>query len=282
MKGQQDIIREQQKDTWNSFSPMWKKWDMLLTTILSPVTEAIQDTLEPEDTASILDIASGTGEPGLSIATTVPKGKVVLSDLSENMLNIAKERAHAKGIVNLEFLVCDACKLPFEDHTFDAVSSRLGFMFFPDMSIASKEMFRVLRPGGKIALSVWDSPEKNIWASAIAATVLKELQLAPPPPGAPGLFRCAKSGMVQQLLEDTGFTNTAETEVAVPMHFDSPEAYWTMVTEVTPPLSMALGKADTTTREKIKKDVIAHVAQRFPDGNCNFIGNTLLIYGEKA
>ena len=281
MEKQFEEIRDQQKSTWNKFSPMWKKWDNLLMKSLEPVGDEIIHLLNLKDTDTVLDIASGTGEPGLTIATRLKNGKVILTDLSENMLEIALENAAKKGIKNIETRVCDACELPFADNTFDAVSCRLGFMFFPDMLLAAKEMYRVLKPGGKIVTSVWDVPEKNFWATAISGSIIKNMHLSPPPPEAPGLFRCAKSGMMQNLFQQAGFKSTTEKEVAVRLKFETIDRYWTMITEATPPLASALNKADDAMKEKIKKEVYQVVNKRYPDGNINIEGNALVIYGEK-
>src|SRR5690606_34472793 len=124
---------------------------------------------------------AGTGEPGLTIASRLKNGKVVMTDLSESMLEIALGNAAKKGIKNIEAHVCDACELPFADNAFDTISCRLGFMFFPDMLLAMEEMYRVLKPGGKIVISVWSVPEKNFWATAISGTIIKNMQLSPPP-----------------------------------------------------------------------------------------------------
>src|SRR5690606_13640747 len=167
---------DDQKSTWNKFSPMWKKWDKLLMTTLKPLTLETIHALHLKETDKVLDIASGTGEPGLTLATEVRQGKVFLTDLSENMLDIASATAKEKNIDNIEVAVCDACQLPFANNSFHAVSARLGFMFFPDMALASKEMYRVLKPSGKIAVSVWDAPEKNFWATAIATSIMEKMQ----------------------------------------------------------------------------------------------------------
>ena len=197
MEAQLVQIREEQKEIWNRFSPGWKKWDDLTMDFLKPMADEIIQLIKPRDTDIVLDVASGTGEPGLTIATMLSGGKVVATDLAEGMLEVAQENATRRGIKNFEIVACDVCELPFPDNSFDAISCRLGFMFFPDMLLAAKEMVRVLKPGGRIAATVWNGPERNLWASSILGIISKNMQLVPPPPGAPGLFRCAKSGFVQ-------------------------------------------------------------------------------------
>ena len=161
MEQQLEEIREQQKAAWNKFSPGWKKWDDLAMDFLKPVGDEIIRLINPKGADIVLDIAAGTGEPGLTIATMLKGGKVIITDLSEDMLEIARENAMNRGIKNIETHACDVCELPFADNTFDAISCRFGFMFFPDMLLAAKEMVRVLKPGGRIATSVWNVPEKN-------------------------------------------------------------------------------------------------------------------------
>lgn len=136
-------IRDQQKATWNKFSPGWEKWDELFMEHLKPMGDAIVQQLKLKETDTVLDVAAGTGEPGLSIALQLRGGQVIITDLAEDMLIIARANAAKKGITNVEFRACDVCELPFSDNTFDAISCRLGFMFFPDMLMAAKEMVRV-------------------------------------------------------------------------------------------------------------------------------------------
>jgi len=161
---QADEIRTQQRQTWDRFSAGWVKWDELVMAMLAPVRDAIVTGVAPAPDAEHLDIASGTGEPGLTIAAMAPDGHVVLSDLSIGMLDSAREAAAARGLANVEFREADASALPFDDASFDSVSCRFGFMFFPDLVAAAREVARVLRPGGVVSTSVWAGPESNEWA----------------------------------------------------------------------------------------------------------------------
>ncbi len=257
-------IREQQKQSWDKFSPGWKKWDELTMDFLKPMGDEIIASIKPTGKENILDIAAGTGEPGLTIATMLQGGKVTITDLSEEMLMIAKENATRRGINNIETTACDVCELPFADNSFDAISCRFGFMFFPDMQLAADEMLRVLKPGGRIATSVWNAPEKNFWVTATMGTINKNMELPPLPPGAPGMFRCAKPGLMKEIFEKAGFKNVTEKEVPSKLNSGTVETYWNMITEVAAPVVAALGKADDAMQQKIKKEVFEQVRNKYP------------------
>jgi ubiquinone/menaquinone biosynthesis C-methylase UbiE len=281
MESQLEKIRDQQRASWDKFSPGWNKWDALMMDFLKPMGEEIIAELRPADGDYVLDVASGTGEPGLTIATMLSGGKVMITDLSDGMLDIARSHAAARGISNVAFQECDVCELPFEDNTFDAISCRMGFMFFPDMLLAAKEMARVLKPGGKLASSVWHVPEKNFWVTAIAGTINRNMELPAPPPGSPGMFRCAKSGLIEDIYKQAGFIQTYEKEITSQMHCGTVDIYWNMMTEVAAPFVAALSKADDAMREKIRKEVYQLVNDKFPDGNVVIDSSALIIYGEK-
>jgi ubiquinone/menaquinone biosynthesis C-methylase UbiE len=281
MEQQLEQIREQQKESWNRFSSGWKKWDELVMDFLKPVGNEIIKMLNPKDNDIVLDIAAGTGEPGLTIASMLNGGKVIITDLSEDMLAIARENAKQRGIKNIETHACDVSELPFPDNTFDAISCRFGFMFFPDMQLAAKEMVRVLKPGGKIATSVWCVPEKNFWVTAIMGTINKNMDLPVPPPGAPGMFRCAKDGLIKDLFLQAGLKNVSQKEVTGKLNAKTTDGYWNMMVDIGAPIVAALSKADDATKEKIKKEVFEIVNQKFPDGNVIIDSSALVIYGEK-
>ena len=274
-------IREQQKASWNKFSPGWKKWDELMMDFLKPMGDEIIKSLNPKPTDIILDVAAGTGEPGLTIAKLVTNGKVVITDLSEDMLKIAGENALSKGITNIETQVCDVCELPFEDNTFDAISCRFGFMFFPDMLLAAKEMVRVLKPGGRIATAVWYGPEKNFWVTASMGTINRNMNLPQPPLGSPGMFRCAQDGLMTEIFHQAGLKNIRQKEVNGKLNCETTDNYWNMMTEVAAPIVAALSKAEEAMKDKIKTEVFELINQKYPDGIVKIDSAALIIYGEK-
>jgi ubiquinone/menaquinone biosynthesis C-methylase UbiE len=274
-------IREQQRASWNKFSPGWKKWDDLMMDFLQPMGDEIIKSLNLRENDTVLDIAAGTGEPGLTIAALLKNGKVVITDLSEDMLKIAQENAAHRGIKKIETKACDVCELPFPDNTFDAISCRFGFMFFPDMLLAAKEMARVLKPGGRISTSVWNVPEKNFWVTASMGTINRNMELAPPPPGSPGMFRCAKDQLIADLFTQVGLKKVTQKEVTGKLKSQTTDTYWNMMTEVAAPIVAALSQADEVMKAKIKAEVFQAVNEKFPEGNVQIDSSALVITGEK-
>ena len=274
-------VKEQQREAWNQVSTGWKKWDALTMEFIRPMGEEMIRQLRLQGQEEVLDIASGTGEPGLTIAGKVPKGKVIATDISEDMLDIAKENADKRGIGNFQVQVTDACSLPFPDQSFDCISCRFGFMFFPDMELAAKEMARVLKPGGRIALSIWGPPEKNFWVMAMMGPLMKSLQMAPPPPDAPGIFRCAEPGTMEAILSKAGFKKLVEKEVSSFMKCESAEMYWEMMTEIAAPVRTALAQAEPALRDKLRDEVIQDLKAKNPEGNIIIKSSAWVVSGER-
>ncbi|HKH62862.1 MAG TPA: class I SAM-dependent methyltransferase [Flavitalea sp.] len=281
MEQQLQQTRDQQRESWNKFSPGWKKWDELFMDFLKPVGNEIIRLIHSKKNQIILDVASGTGEPGLTIASMLDSGKVVITDLAEDMLGIARENAMQRGIKNYETFACDVSDLPFADNTFDAISCRFGFMFFPDMLLAAKEMVRVLKPGGKIATSVWNVPEKNFWITAIMDAINKNMELPAPVPGVPGMFRCAEDGFMADLFSEAGLKNILVKEVRGKLNCETAQVYWDVMTEVAAPVVASLSNADSATKDKIKRRVFQAVNQRYRGGNIMIDSSALVISGEK-
>lgn len=273
-------ISQQQKESWNKFSAGWKKWNEQTMSFLKPIGDKIIEFIKPEGSQTILDIASGTGEPGLSIATMLEGGKVVMTDIAEDMLAIAKENTASRSIVNTETIVSDVSNLPFDNNSFDSISCRFGYMFFPDMQMAANEMNRVLKPSGKIAISVWNIPEKNFWVTAIMGTIKKHIDIPENPSGAPGMFRCCKPGLMKEIFEKAGFKNISEQEVTSSLNCGTLDRYWSMMTEIGAPIVTALSKADNHLKEQIKNEVFEIVAQKYPGNNLQLDASAIVITAE--
>jgi SAM-dependent methyltransferase len=248
---------------------------------LGPAGAAIIEHLDLAEDQQHLDIASGTGEPGLSIAARVPNGRVVLTDLSPEMLAVAQRRAKAQGIDNVETRVCSADDLPFDDATFDSVSVRFGYMFFPDMAKATAEFARVLKPGGRLCSAVWIKPEENLWTSLAMQAIETEVVVAPPDPDGPNMFRCAAPGAVGALYEDAGLRDVVEWDVDIELVTQSPEEYWEMISQHVSLAAAALQQVDDAARERIRARATADVRAFETDGEVRVPGLARCIAGTK-
>jgi hypothetical protein len=142
-------------------------------------------------------------------------------------------------------------------------------------------MVRVLKPGGRIAISVWNVPEKNFWVTAIMGVINRNMDLPQPKPGSPGMFRCAGYGFISDLFSKAGLKDISEKEIVGELNFNTADIYWNMMTEVGSPIVTALSKADDDMKEKIKEEVYKTLNQKYSDGNVIMYSSALVIYSEK-
>jgi SAM-dependent methyltransferase len=276
-----DEIRDVQRAAWAGLSAGWEKWDSVIMDQLGPVGSAIIECLGVADDQQHLDIAAGTGEPGLTVARLAPRGHVVLTDLAAEMLDIAARRASAQGITNVETRVCSADDLPFGDAAFDSISVRFGYMFFPDVAKATAEFARVLKPGGRLCSSVWAWPGENPWTTIAMQAIAAEVVLASPDPDGPNMFRCAAPGYVSALYEAAGLRDVAEWDVGVELVTRSPAQYWEMISEHVSLAVAALQQAGEPAQERIAETVIATVSTYEEDGEVRIPGMARCIVGTK-
>jgi SAM-dependent methyltransferase len=276
-----DDIRESQRVAWAGLSTSWEKWDSIIMEQLGPVGAAMIERLGIADDQQHLDIASGTGEPGLSIAKLAPNGRVVLTDLSQEMLDVAARRAEAQRITNVVTRACSADDLPFDETSFDSVSVRFGYMFFPDMAKATTEFVRVLAAGGRLCASVWTNPRDNPWTTIAMEAIASEVQLPQPDPDGPSMYRCAAPGHVAALFEDAGLRHVAEWDVEIELVTQSPEQYWEMISDHVSLAAAALRQVDEPARQRMRDIAIERVGRYEHDGEVRVPGIARCIVGAK-
>ena len=281
MKENLQAISDWQKKAWDGVSNGWKKWNEFTMNFLNPTGDAIIKALSIHDNDVVLDIASGTGEPAFSIAAIAKNGQVYATDLSEEMLHIARTYADERGISNIEFKTANVSDLPFTNNFFDKISCRMGFMFFPDVQLAANEMFRVCKNGGKAAVSVWATAEKNDWSTTMTKALSKHIEMPKPSTDAPGMFRCAKPGLVKFLFENAGFKNVNEETISGKVDFETAENYWLNRTEMSEAAISLLSKADEVTINKIKNDLFEDCNSKLVDGRLILNYAAIIISAEK-
>ncbi|HTU79040.1 MAG TPA: methyltransferase domain-containing protein [Solirubrobacteraceae bacterium] len=204
-----EAYRRASREGWEAAASGWTRQQEQIRRFAAPVAEWLVDAVCPQPGQRVLELAAGLGEAGMLAAELVaPLGGVVVSDQAEAMLEGARARALELGLSNVEFQVLNAEWIDLPLASVDAVLCRWGYMLLADPQAALAETRRVLRPGGRLALAVWDALALNPWA-LLPAQELIERGLAPPPdPRAappPGPFALGEPARVRELLEQTGF-----------------------------------------------------------------------------
>src|SRR4051794_9753061 len=155
-------------------------YDRFLGPLLSePYARDLAARLADLAPTRVLETAAGTGVATRALTRALPAGAaIVATDLNRPMLDLAAARMETADVV---WRQADALALPFEDGAFDAVVCQFGAMFFPDKAAAYREARRVLRRGGRFALSVWDRIESNELARLVDEAGVAQVPEGPPP-----------------------------------------------------------------------------------------------------
>jgi ubiquinone/menaquinone biosynthesis C-methylase UbiE len=231
-------FKEGQRTDWQSAAPGWRRWyDVLEGEAGGQVVSRKLVELAgigPGD--AVLDVATGYGEPALTAARAVaPGGRVVAQDIAAEFLAFGRERAAQAGFDNIEFLEGDAEALRFDEETFNAILSRQGLQFLPDVTGTLERLHSFLKRDGRLAAAVWGPPDTVQFALPISV-IFKELELPPPPPGRPGIFALADAAALAQLVAGTGFRDVETGTVTAIYETASPEDFTQWARDVAPPI----------------------------------------------
>jgi len=270
--------RQESLQSWEDAASGWARRQELLRELGAPVSHWMLDAISPQPGQRVLELAAGLGETGMLAAELVaPMGGVIVSDQAEAMLEGARARAGALGLSNVEFQVLNAEWIDLPVASVDAVLCRWGYMLMADPAAALAETRRVLRPGGSVALAVWDAIEHNPWA-VIPAQELTERGLSSrPAPGTPGPFALGRPERVAELLEQAGFAEVQVQRLDLARRHASFEELW----DSTLDLSRVFHDAVLARAAAEIVELRASLAERFapytaPDGTLEVPGRTLL------
>lgn len=276
-----ESLRDQQRVIWDHFAAGWKKWDAELLGWQGPFGDAVIQDARLGAGFAVLDVAAGTGEPGLTAAQLVPDGTVALTDISAGMLHVAEEKASARGLTNVGFSVCDAAELPYDDGVFDAVLCRFGFLYFPDLRAALAEMLRTAKWGARISAAVWGPAAQNPWATLVLGTLAQHTELPRPPAWMPGVFRCSAPGFLTRLFREAGLVDVAERSVSTDLVHESPESYWEFMVDIATTVCLGLARADHEAHGLIRSDVFQMLGRYEHQGAIRLRSTATIVSGTR-
>jgi ubiquinone/menaquinone biosynthesis C-methylase UbiE len=269
-----------QRQSWDSAAPGWKEWLQTLEIAAQKLNERLVELAEIKPGQTVLDIATGIGEPAITAARKLVElagsgnkintntSHVLATDISSQMLVIAKQRAAASGLQNIiEFREADAEMLELPASSFDAVLCRWGLMFMPNLNNTLSNAFRALKSGGRFVCTVWAEASKVPFGSIPMSIIMRELNVPPPPPGTPGPFALADINILQGALSQTGFTDIKSERLNVTFEFATVEDYINYTKAVAAPIKSMLSKESDKRQEEVWDIVREQVRNNYTIGS---------------
>jgi ubiquinone/menaquinone biosynthesis C-methylase UbiE len=276
-------IKDREHKTWSDVAEGWRKNDELLRRNAEPVTQRMLELAAISNGDWVLDIASGTGEPAIPAALHVgPSGKVIGTDLVEDMLNVARDKAKQQQIENIEFHCVDGETLPFDSDTFHAATIRWGLMFMPNPTSCLRLAHNVLKEDARLVVSCWAQPERNPFFTHIMSILGQYMELPQPPAGSPGVFAFADPDRLVNVIQESGFQNIEIEDLAIDMVVtDSGEEYWEIMEGLAGPIVQLMKQLDEDTRANFIQAVIDSANALKQDDKLRMTGTTWIAHASK-
>ncbi len=250
-------LRTTMHEVAEAIAPTWEKRRPQIEEVTAPVREWLVRELDPGEGATILELAAGAGDTGFDAAERIGEGgRLISTDFSAGMVDAARRRGAERGIENAEYRQMDAENIELEDDSVDGALCRYGFMLMVDTAAALTETRRVLRPGGRLALAVWGSPERNPFFSVVGMKLVAGGHVPPPePPPAPGVFAMGSEERIRQLLEAAGFDEVRVAEVEVQFSIPDVDQYLEFTADTAGPFGLAVRGLSTEERAALAEEV---------------------------
>jgi ubiquinone/menaquinone biosynthesis C-methylase UbiE len=212
-------FKQTTRSQWETAAEAWDRWGAFIGHWLKPATDRMLDFAQIGPGSHVVDVAAGAGEQTLAAARRVgPGGRVLATDISPGILRYARQAAAAAGLSNVETLELDGEQHDALDAaSFDAAISRVGLIYFPDQQGALQGLHRCLKPGGRISVVVYSTPQKNEFFSIPVGIIRRRAQLPAPFPGQPGPFSLGADGVLARVLESAGFRDARVESVDCPV-----------------------------------------------------------------
>ena len=260
-----------------------EKWKAKSAAMGAAVTQTLIDYASPQSGMKVLDLASGTGEPAIGLASHVgTEGHVTALDLSAELLLIAEQRARQRGLSNFSTCQGDAQSLPFPDQSFDLVTCRFGVMFFADCNRALSEVHRVLRSGGRVCFLAWGPFDQPYWSNTMGI-VLKHVGGSAIPSGDPDPFKFAQPGSLSAALHRAGYAAIDENTKTLPWIWPgSEDEVWEYQKSVAVPFRPLLDRVPPEKWDAVNHEVHAALSRYTEAGSVKFGAVVVLASGMRS
>jgi enediyne biosynthesis protein CalE5 len=278
--------KEAERQSWDSVANNWQKWWKTIEIGAEKVSRRLLELAEIKPGSIVLDIATGIGEPAITAANQIGNnGHILATDISPQMLSVAKQRAISLGLQNMiEFKEGDTETIDIPSSTFDAVLCRWGMTLFLDFDTGLSNIYRSLVDGGRFAAAVWSSADKVPVLAIAANTVLTETKSPPPTsPKVPGPFSLSDENMLKNSFIKSGFTSVSVERANVTFEFDSAETYTSCILETSASLHALLTNESQERRNEISNAVTEAVG-KYRENSTGKVGlknEAILIAGKK-
>lgn len=218
--------RRQSYEAWESMAAGWERARGRIEQSAAPVREWLVRELVAKPGGTVLELAAGPGETGYDAARLLgDNGRLISSDRSPAMVEVARRRAAELGLRNVDHRVLDAENLALEDDSVDGVICRFGYMLMADPARALTETRRVLRRGGRLVFAAWREGRRNPWVATAGRIFLERGHVPPPEPGAPGMFTLASDDRIRELLAGAGFGAHTIEDIPIRFEYESLDDY---------------------------------------------------------
>jgi ubiquinone/menaquinone biosynthesis C-methylase UbiE len=256
MSGQHETARQQSRAAWGAVARGWYAQREELWKASHPVSEWMVRRLDPKPGDTVLELGAGLADTGLMAARLVGEsGRVIVTDFTPEMVAAARRRAEELGAQNAEFRVLDAERMDLRTDSVDGVLCRWAYMLMIDPPAAFAQTRRVLRPGGRLAFSVWAARERNPALSLVGRVLESQGHIPPPDPQAPGAFAMADPGRIRELVVGAGFAEPEIEELTFRWPFAEKDAYWRYVTETSSSASPVLRALSHEVQNAVREQV---------------------------
>jgi ubiquinone/menaquinone biosynthesis C-methylase UbiE len=270
-----DVREEYRK--WSESAYYWNLHRAKIEQIYAPITEGILKHAQIISAHLVLDVGGGAGEPSLSIQKRTG-ARIVFTDPTPAMANFTRAEAKQRNLNRITFCSCSGDHLPFFDHTFDRIVSRLSMMFVPDTFKAARELLRITKTNARITMAVWNDTKYNPMHSVPTNALKPYIPSDPQPPDAPGGFRFAEAGKLAGIFQQAGARQIEESVVDFEISaIESIEDFWEIRSQMSESLRDKMAKLPADRREEAIAAVKVAVQPYFVNGRMRFPASVRVI-----